>query len=102
MLWVVLRKLGCPDRFVARIKALHDEVIVLIRKGDAEIRCDSCGGVRQGDILGPPLFNLYMAAVLLTFKELKQSEDCTFLTSSTGFIFHGVPRTTKGVVLQFR
>ena len=99
MLWVVLRKLGCPDRFVARIKALHDEVIVLIRKGDAEIRCNSYGGVRQGDILGPPLFNLYMAAVLLTFKELKQSEDCTFLTSSAGFIFHGVPRTTKGDVI---
>jgi hypothetical protein len=98
MLWVILRELGCPERFVAGIKALHDEVVVLVRKGDAEIRCNSYGGVRQGDVLGPPLFNLCMAAVLLTFefKELKQSEDYTFLTSSVGFIFHGVPRTTKG------
>jgi hypothetical protein len=37
--------------------------------------------------------------VLLTFKELKQPEDCTFLASSPGFIFHGVPRTTKGDVV---
>jgi hypothetical protein len=64
MLWVVLRKFWCPERFVARIKALHDEVVVLIRKGDDEIRCDSYGGVRQGGILGPPLSNLCVAAVL--------------------------------------
>ena len=96
MLWVILSKLGCPDRFVARIKSLHGTVIMLIKRGDSEIRTPSHAGVRQGDILGPPLFNLYMAAVLITFKALKATTDCDILTSSTGFIIHGVPRKTVG------
>jgi hypothetical protein len=57
----------------------------------------SYGGVRQGGILGPPLFNLlYMAAVLLTLKKLKTTADCDVLTCTTGFVIHGVPRKTKG------
>jgi hypothetical protein len=98
ILWVVLRKLGCPERFVARIKALHDTVIILIRKGDDEIRVRSWAGVRQGDILGPPLFNLYMAAVLFTFRKLKTTSDCEFLTdpSAGSFVIHGRKRQTKG------
>jgi hypothetical protein len=96
MLWEMLFKLGCPRRFFNRIKALHDTVIILIKRGDSEIRCPSYGGVRQGDILGAPLFNLYMAAVLLTFKKLRTTTDCDVLTCTTGFIIHGVPRKTKG------
>jgi hypothetical protein len=96
MLWGMLCKLGCPRRFVNRIKAPHGTVIILLKRGDSEIRCPSYGGVRQGDILGPPLFNLYMAAVSLTFKKLKTTADCDVLTCTTGFVIHGVPRKTTG------
>ena len=57
MLWVALRKLGCPGRFVARTKALHDEVIVLVRKGDAEIR--AVGGHDKAAFWGLP-FSIFV------------------------------------------
>jgi hypothetical protein len=96
--WFVLRKLGCPERLVARTKALHDAVVILIRKGDDETRVRSWAGVRQGGILGPPLFNLCVAAVLFTFRKLKTTSDCGFLTdpSAGSFVIHGRKRQTKG------
>ena len=54
-LWAVLLRFGCPESFVDRLKVLHKDVIVVLRKDGEEVRLRSEGGVRQGDILGPPL-----------------------------------------------
>jgi hypothetical protein len=99
ILWEILNKLGCPTRFTHRIKQLHETVIIQLRKGDKAVRALSHAGVRQGDIIGPPLFNLYMFAVLLTFEKRKDSTsaDCTFITKTSGTLqTRAVPITSTG------
>lgn len=64
MLWRVLEKFGCPDKFIYLIRSLHDEM-----KGRVNFNGVLSGpfpvenGVKQGDILAPTLFALYFAAV---------------------------------------
>lgn len=63
-LWRVLTKFGCPPVFVQLIQGLHDDM-----KGSV-VHCTSLSppfpistGVKQGCILAPTLFTLYLTAV---------------------------------------
>ena len=83
------------------IKSLHDKVIIALKKGAAVLEVESLAGVRQGDILGPPLFNLYMVAVMLTWEKVKEeagADHCTLLTDFTGnnWALSGIPSKTVG------
>ena len=51
MLWKVLKKFGCPDKFVMKATVNFN------------------GGVKQGDILAPTMFALYFTALfMIAFK----------------------------------
>lgn len=64
-MWEVLRRFGCPDRFVSLIQALHDGM-------SAQVLCQNntseafpvTHGLKQGCVLAPTLFSLYLAAML--------------------------------------
>ena len=78
LLWKVLRLLGCPGHLLNLLKCLHDKVILDLREGEASTSVHAHRGVRQGDIIGPPLFNLYMAAIMITWNKKKTTERVKF------------------------
>jgi hypothetical protein len=89
-LWAVLLRFGRPDSFVDRLRVLHKDVIVVLRKDGEEVRLRSEGGARQGDILGPPLFLIFVAMVSVVREVEKNSPDVTMLTCPhERIILHG-------------
>ena len=48
-------------------------VVVEFSEGDESVRIDAHRGVRQGDIVRPDLFNIFMAAIFLTWKKKKRT-----------------------------
>ena len=66
MLFAVLERFGCPPTFLALIKALHTGNTATVRVG-GELS-DDFGvsmGVKQGCVLAPLLFNVFLLAVTL-------------------------------------
>ena len=100
MLWEVLLRLGVPDKLVRLLKALHKRVVVHLEVGGVAKTILSIIGVKQGDVLGPVLFILFMAAVLMTWRELpihkeEGMENCVFRTKFDD-ILSGRPQHTGG------
>jgi hypothetical protein len=75
-LWLVLRKFGFPEKMVSVIRSLHEgtRAAVVMSGGQSEwfeIR----NGLRQGCVLAPNLFSLFIAAVMLeAFEGLEIAE----------------------------
>ena len=64
-LWKVLQEMGAPRGFVNRIAALHRDTHVKVRFGSLlgeEFRTKL--GLRQGCVLAPILFNLYLESIM--------------------------------------
>ena len=69
MLWCVLRKFGCTRKFVAVTRAFHDDMTASVVIGGEETGTFSVGvGVKQGCVIAPIIFNIYLAAVTILFK----------------------------------
>ena len=65
-LWLVLRKCGCPPKFVNMVKSLHADMKARVNFGGALSEPFSVdNGVKQGDLSAPTLFAIYFAAMLL-------------------------------------
>ena len=63
LLWNVLTKAGFPPKFISILKAFHNGMFARIKVGGLlsdpfEVKV----GVKQGCILAPILFNIYLAA----------------------------------------
>lgn len=64
-LWQILRKKGCPDKFVRLIQSLHDGMKAQINfGGELSNSFPVENGVKQGDLDAPVLFAIYFAAML--------------------------------------
>lgn len=64
MLWDVLAKFGCPPKFVNILKLFHEGMMARVSIGDHESEAfNVCTGVRQGCVLAPVLFNVYLICV---------------------------------------
>ena len=70
-LWCVLKKFGCTDKVLNLLKALHDGMQAKVVQGkNASSEFAVTNGVRQGCVLAPTLFSLYLSAMLLVaFKD---------------------------------
>jgi hypothetical protein len=64
-LWKILQKFGCPDKFTNMIRLFHDNMTGLVLSGgDASQPFNISNGVKQGCVLAPVLFNLFLTCAL--------------------------------------
>jgi len=90
MLWKVIEKFGAPPKLIAILKALHAAVKVEFEVDGVTHTIDSIIGVKQGDVLGPVLFVLYMAAVMMSWRSQHNDKEklCVF-HSKPDSVMHG-------------
>ena len=73
-LWLVLNKFGCTYKIINQIQALHNGMQAQVMQNNA--RSDSfavTNGVKQGCVLTPTLFSLYLTAILeVAFKNSEE------------------------------
>ncbi|KAK1886523.1 Secreted RxLR effector protein 78, partial [Dissostichus eleginoides] len=82
-LWLVLAKIGCPEKYVRVLKLLHDNMsaTVLSGSGDETEPFRVVTGVKQGCVIAPTLFSIFVAAILyLTSKHLPQGVNIMYRT----------------------
>ena len=73
-LWTVLGKFGCPRKFVNIIKSLHAGMRAQVRTcGTTSSDFEVDTGVKQGCVLAPTLFSLYLTVVCM--EAFRGSED---------------------------
>ena len=64
-LWQLLRKYGCLEKFTTMIKALHTEMMANVSVGGKLSASYSVtNGVKQGCVLAPTLFSIFLSAML--------------------------------------
>ena len=64
-LWQVLTKFRCPDKFVNIIKSVHSGMQASVAQGTNHFNVFAVmNGVKQGCVLVPTLFSLYLSAIL--------------------------------------
>ena len=75
LLWAVLLRVGCPQRFVNILQSFHEGMMAQVTTGGQESRpFKVCTGVRQGCVLAPVLFNIFLMSVTwLLHKEVEGS-----------------------------
>ena len=61
------RVYNIPDKFVSIIEALHKETYGVVRfEGQLSEKYKVESGVKQGDVLAPTLFNLFLDVIIRT------------------------------------
>ena len=109
MLWTVLSKFGCPPKFMTIMKAFHDGMQARVSAGG--ILSDPFQvtvGVKQGCVLAPVIFNIFMAAItLLTRHKLDQDNGIAFRYRLDGSVFNlnrlkAPTKTRNGVIFYLQ
>ena len=64
-LWQLQRKYGCPEKFTTMIEALHTGMMTNVSVGGEVSESFSVtNGVKQGCVLAPTLFSIFLSAML--------------------------------------
>ena len=65
LLWEILMRFGCPKKFVQILKLLHDDMSVTVAaSGNTTEPFRVRSGVKQGCVIAPTLFSIFISAVL--------------------------------------
>ena len=64
-LWQLLRKYGCPEKVTTMIEALHSGMMANVSvEGEVSESFSVTNGVKQGYVLAPTLFSIFLSAML--------------------------------------
>jgi hypothetical protein len=64
-LWQLLRRYGCPDKFTKMIESLHTGMKAKVKAaGETSDSFPVSNGVKQGCVLAPTLFSIFLSAML--------------------------------------
>jgi len=64
LLWKILQKIGCPEKFTHLIATLHSGMQASVRfKNGLSDQFSVSHGVKQGCVLAPTLFSIFLAMV---------------------------------------
>ena len=98
LLWKVMVKFGYPPKYMRVLKKLHTGVEVHFSMGGIDKVVKSTIGVKQGDLFGPDLFNVHIAAVMIIWRK-RWSETkpprCTFRTRQDFTLGSGATGDTR-------
>ncbi len=76
ILWRILAKCGCPPRFTSILKDFHSGMSARVAVGGLESEPFEVNvGVKQGCVLAPALFNIYLVAVTLLSRHSVNPDD---------------------------
>lgn len=95
LLWEILAKFGVPPKLIQLLSALHEHIEVKFEVDGVSHMINCIIGVKQGDILGPVLFTIFMAAVLITWRSAYKRPLCIF-RSKEDFVLTGRRHQAKG------
>ena len=95
LLWLVLLKYGIPPKLVSVIKSLHLNFEVNFEYDGISHNLRCTIGVKQGDILGPVLFIIFLAAIMESWRKVSNRPLCVFKTKND-FKLTGRRHTAKG------
>ena len=96
LLWIILERFGFPPKIITIMKSLHKNVIVKFAVGIVMPILSSIIGVKQGNILGPILFTIFIAAIMISWRKMYDRPLCIFRTKKD-LILTGHRSTTKGI-----
>ena len=77
LLWEILKKHGCPDKFIAVLRALHDGATATVVASNGLYESFTVRtGVRQGCVVAAVIFNVFVASVLLVSQPRLEANSC--------------------------
>ena len=99
-LWVILSKLGCPNKFVNLIRLSHDELTGLVFSGrEASEPLNIPNRIKQGRILAPVLFNLFFTCILNhAVRDVKQGVYLRYRLDGSLFDLH--PLRARTIIIE--
>ena len=69
LLWQVLGKFGCPPHYLSSLREFHTDMSAhVVQGGEMSKNFSVNTGVKQGCVLAPVIFNLFLVAVTLVFR----------------------------------
>ncbi len=76
LLWKNLFKLGVPPKFLSILQQLHDGMQARVLMGELQSESFEVNvGVKQGCVLAPVLFNIFLSAITCLFHRVMGHED---------------------------
>jgi hypothetical protein len=97
---VVLAKLGVPPKLIRLLRALHTDVKVHFTVQEVQLIMDSLIGVKQGDILGPILFVLFICGIMVAFRKKYPNHNGCIYRSKADFVLRSRTALHGGSNLQ--
>lgn len=89
-LWTILKRLGCPPKFLTMITQLHDDQRGQVRStNDLSEPFPIQNGVKQGCVLAPTLFSIFFSMMLQQASQDLDDEDGIYIRYRTdGSLFN--------------